>query len=90
MDIYKARWENAKRIAVKINSYLDAGCIVFNEDGEMISEKFTITDSICCGNVGYFYNNKNCDEGLYTTIDDYNSKFKKWKIVRPEHIISLF
>lgn len=60
MDIYKARWENAKRIAEKINSYLDAGYFVFDEDGNKIS-----------------------------TIKEYNLSFKKWKIVRPEHVVSL-
>lgn len=97
MDIYKSRWENAKRIAEKINSFLDVGCLVFDENGNQISRKFEIKESwpgsgieeIVNGCCFYFINSKTLDNGLYTTIEEYNSKFKKWKIVRPEHIISL-
>ena len=98
MDIYKARWENAKRIAEKINSYLDARCLVFDEDNNLISGKFEIkktysgsdVEEIVNGSCFYFINDKNLDNGLYTEIDEYNLIFKKWKIVRPEHIVSLF
>lgn len=96
MDIYTARWENAKMIAEKVNSYLDSGYLIFNEDGERVTEKFLIketgigSEEIVCGNICYFVNDKNLDNGLYTKISEYNSKFKLWKIVRPEHLVSLF
>lgn len=95
MNIYNARWENAKRIAEKINSYLDSGYLVFNEDGERVSEKFLVksfhgSEEIVCGNLGYFINSKDLDNGMYTKISEYNSKFKSWKIVRPDDIKSLF
>lgn len=96
MDVYKARWENAKRIAEKINSYLNSGYLVFNEDGEKITEKFLIketsmgSEEIVCGYICYFINDKSLDNGMYTKISEYNSKFKLWKIVRPDHLVSLF
>ena len=96
MDIYKARWENAKRLAEKINSYFDAGYLIFNEYGERVTEKFLIketwigSEEIICGNLCYFIRDIRLDNGMYTKISEYNSKFKNWKIVRPEHLVSLF
>lgn len=98
MNIYEARWQNALRIANKINSFIDEGYLVFNDDNEIITGRFRITDkeivlapdkdSRCV--YGYFMNNKDWDEGIYTPIKEYNEPFKKWKFVHPKDIKRLF
>lgn len=94
MNIYEARWNNARKIMDKINSCLDAGCLIFDEDGDLIKQRFEIKmhhpfETITCQNVCYFINSTSLDNGMYTTIKEFNSKFKMWKIVHPKHIVSL-
>lgn len=99
MNIYEARWNNALRIAIKINSYIDQGYLVFNDENEIITGKFRITDKEivlipdqtkqnCV--YGYFLKDRDWDEGMYTTIKEYNEPFSKWTFVHPKNIKRLF
>lgn len=99
MNIYDARWQNALKIANKINLYLEQGYLVFNDDNEIITGRFRITedeitllpekDKNSCV-YGYFLKDKEWDEGMHTTIKEYNEPFKKWRFVHPKDIKRLF
>lgn len=98
MNTYEARWQNAKRIAEKIIEMQEKGWIIFDENNEAIMP-FAITkdgdggDIIAevCSNITikYFVNNKDWDEGLYTSIAEYNKRFKDWKCIDPKNIVPL-
>ena len=96
MNIYEARWNNAVKIAEKINSFLDRGFLIFNGDDEIINKKFAISNDeiylplICNCNLGYFLKNTDYDEGMFTTIKEYNKQFKDWKFIHPNDIKRLF
>ncbi len=88
----KKRWENAKRIARLINSYIDEGKFVFGEDGGRIFHKFIITDdeiNLPFSNgsyVTYFIYDDELDNGCYDTIEEYNNLFSGWTVVNPKDI----
>lgn len=99
MDIYEARWKNAKRIAERIKEMQDKGWLVFDEDRRIV-HKFSIEknrDGEECiverysgsFSVNYFVNDKYWDEGLYTTIAEYNKRFRDWKCIDPKNIVPL-
>ena len=98
MDIYEARWRNAKRIAERIIEMQEKGWLVFDENNFIIGKVEIIKDcfSIECiietkdSIVDYWFENDiGADEGLYTTISDFNKRFKDWKCIDPKKIVSL-
>lgn len=95
MDIYHARWKNAVRIAEHINKLIKEGYLVYDEDHTLIDRGFLITANRIVliydsrYSVEYFNNNKLFDDGLYTTIKEYNKLFEKWLYVPPAHIHKL-
>lgn len=98
MDIYEARWQNAKKIAERIIEMQSNGWLIF--DGEnKIAHKFAIEkdsygkdriveryDGIT---IEYFANDRDWDAGLYTTIAEYNKQFAGWKCIDPKNIVPL-
>jgi len=95
VDIYKARWENAVRIAERVNQYVEQGYFIMTDDELQVTEKFRIADTEIKLPIGdkctwlCFENDKETDHGLYTKISDFNAQFKKWKIVAPENVVNL-
>ena len=94
MNIFECRWKNAVRIAQKINNYLTADYLVFNEHNELITHKFQITEKDIMlltpdGKVLYFLRDSDYDEGMYTKIKDYNAKFAGWKVVKKQDMIPI-
>lgn len=98
MDIYEARWQNAKRIAKRIIEMQNAGWIIFDENSEAIMPFAIIKNSSgdeiiaeVCDNITiqYFVNSKEWDEGLYVSIAEYNKRFKDWKCIDPKNIVPL-
>ena len=95
MNKYQARWNNAVRMAEKINRLLDAGYMVF-DDGEHIEYRFIITnDEVILkisetSSIMYFIKDPELDNGMYTSIPEYNAQFKDWKYVAPKNIKSVF
>jgi hypothetical protein len=103
MNIYDARWNNAVKIAEKINGYLAQGFIIFDEENEMVEFPFEIREDSeiadCNGifrKIGegcvlmHFLKDMEADNGYYDKIADYNAPFKKWKIIDPRFTKSLF
>lgn len=95
MNNYERRWNNAVRIAKQINAFIDDGYLVFGDNGELIKNKFVITDEGIRlpldenSSVAYFINDKNLDNGMHTTISEYNKEFLDWRILYPYDIQSL-
>jgi hypothetical protein len=95
MDIYTARWENACRIASKINDFIEKGYIIFNEDDEKV-DGFIIREDRIFQNVNdncsyiFFLNDKEFDNGYYTKIKEYNKQFKDWYCVHPKDYKKIF
>lgn len=98
MNIYKRRWINALKIAAKINRYLKKGYLVFDNDGEIFNGKFVINENQLetvekstygSYHAGYFHNDKKWDNGIYTTIKDYNKIFENFKVVHPKDMKKL-
>lgn len=95
MNNYERRWNNAKRIAERINSFIDDGYMVFDDDGEVVGRKFIITDYDISYPIGensnliYFINDVGLDNGIHTVISEYNKQFSDWKVVYPYDIQKL-
>jgi hypothetical protein len=101
MDKFKARWNNAIRIAETINKLFDEGYLIYTDDGDEMTHKFVVTDEHiylpfgdCRGSketsrIVYFENTKDMDDGMHTSIKEYNALFESWKMIRPEHIVKL-
>lgn len=53
MDIYKARWNNAVKIANKINELLDEGYVILDEWGKKIGMFSVKYDEIRCNIEGF-------------------------------------
>ena len=98
MNTYEARWRNAKRIAERIIDLQNKGWLIFNNQNEIVG-KVQITEEQW-GEVSivencdhcrdyWFMNDKHYDEGLYTPIKQFNTKFKDWKCVDPKNIVPL-
>lgn len=94
MNIYEARFKNAIRWAEKINSLLDLGYKIFNNDGESVVNKFVITDTSV-----YYPWDDNCrltyfeletySEEYWKTISEYDKYFNNWTYVNPCDIHTL-
>ena len=102
MDRFKARWNNAVKVAETINKLFDEGYLIYTDEKEEVTHKFVITDEhiylpfgrfrgdtdkLC--NVVFFENTKDMDEGMHTSIKEYNYLFEDWQMIRPEHIVKL-
>ena len=96
--IFKSRQENAVDIAKLINSKFD-DFIIINDMNEVVTNKFIITDN---GDVqqivdndtdndiklvDIFTNDINVDNGMQTTISNYNELFNKWQFI-PKCLVS--
>lgn len=91
---YKARLDNAVRIANRANELLKEGYLIFDKDGSRI-EKFVVEDDGEDIKVCYMYPERpNCrivvmlgnpdyDDGLHTPVAEYNKYFDSWKIINP-------
>ena len=97
MDIYKARLKNALKIAAKINRLLKKGFLILDDKGEKVNYPF-VFDSVArsihqkySDNVRFliFVDNKDYDMGLYTPIEKYNEKYKKFTFVNPKDLKKL-
>jgi len=74
-DIYEARWANARRVAKKIQFFLEEGFIVITDQGVRLKpdslvltdERFSIRLSPCAS-LTFFINDKDYDWGLKTPI----------------------
>jgi hypothetical protein len=92
MNIYTARYNNAKRIAEKINEYIEKGCIIINEYGEIVTGRFHITEKEISlkyaenFRITYFINDSRLDNGALDSIKKYNVKFSKWKIIDSKNV----
>jgi len=88
--IAASRRENAHRIAKKIN-WLRKSHLVFNEDNDLVTEDFTIDSRgyVRLGCVSYFVNDTELDNGMYTTIEEYNKQFENWTIIPKSERIKL-
>lgn len=101
-DVFESRWNNAVKIANKLNDYFDKGYIIFMDDENDMVEvsimkyKFRIDDEGIALPIGtylntdcsisYFIKDKEMDNGYYTTIKEYNDQFRHWKIVHPKDL----
>jgi hypothetical protein len=92
--MFEARWQNALRIARRVNQYIDDGYLVFDETNTKLESKFVITDDSislvhkmenCTITQEYFEKNKERDHGMWTEISKYNEQFKDWVVIAPEH-----
>jgi len=90
MNVYEARWLNAQRVARKIQSWLDKGFIVFDDQGERVRKVELTEDAVyACPFpetsrywTTLFENNKDNDHGLHTTVREFNDQFDKWLVCK--------
>ena len=85
-DIYEARWENAKRIARIVQSYIDNGHVVLDHDGDLVNSMEIGANSVYTEHdnmrVVYYVHDKDWDDGYYTPIDEYNQQFAEWQFLK--------
>lgn len=75
----QARWDNAVRFAAKINELLDRGYLVYILDGRRVENKIVVDDEeisapfsdLNSGTI-LFRKDPEYDEGMWTTIKDWN------------------
>ena len=99
MNIYQARFENAKRIARKMNELLARGYIILDPNGGRIDNPFEITDTAVyevhrkdesgTSRSVHFEMEKNYDHGMYTPIQEYNKFYDNWVAIHPRHFKSV-
>jgi len=93
MNIYKARWEHAKKLALRYNKYFEKGYIAILDDGEcqeFVKGPFEITEDEVvlrlgddCGTVSFFVYDENYDDGYYTPIKEITASFKMLTFYQP-------
>ena len=85
-DIYEARWENAKRIARIVQSYIDSGHVVLDHDGDVVRSMSYDEDTVYTEHdnmrIVYYTHDKDFDDGYYTPIAEYNSMFTDWQFLK--------
>jgi len=86
MNMYEARWENAKKKCVKIQKLLEKGYLIFDADGNKIHTAGIKDDTFYINNSFYFINDINLDNGLYETIKEFNKSFSDWVYVHPKNV----
>ena len=95
MNKFTARYNNAKRIMNKINDLLQKGYQVIDENGynvETIAEEndtisYTLKGSLI--RCSLFMNDIDFDDGMHTTIKEFNKSFESWTYINPNHIKQL-
>lgn len=89
-DIYAARAANAKRIGEKLKTLLDEGYMVFDDSGSRIMPGEIAlfgfdgaSPGLRVGSVVYFDSDRELDNGMQTTIAEFNAWFSGWSVVHP-------
>jgi hypothetical protein len=93
-NIYDSRLNNAKEIFSKIKNYLSKGYMVWDDENYRVLKVYERTDSegywsfgtesedgLC--RIECYYHHPELDHGRFSTIEQFNEKFKAWKIVHP-------
>jgi uncharacterized protein YbdZ (MbtH family) len=95
MNMYEARYKNAKRIMNTVNTLIDKGYTVMDGDA-MIVDKIVEEDDVIFYIIkndrtryNLFLNDMDADEGLYTPIKAFNQYFDNWTYFRPEQVKKL-
>jgi len=92
MNVYERRWNNAVRIANKINHLLEQGYIVYDSEGDRVRHSFQVSEEEILlplsdnFKILYFLRDTELDNGAHTKISDYNDMFKNWMFVHPSNI----
>lgn len=93
MDMNKqqqARWDNAQRFGNKVASLIEKGCLVFDSNGDIV-KGFMVDDGgvfhlLGDGCVlGWFLNDVSLDNGMMTTVKEFNSQFEDWAFIEPQN-----
>ena len=98
-DVYAARAKNADRIGRRLQEFLAEGYIVFDEKGAIVNGRVTLVGwddkpgiSIVDGLFTrvMFTADPSIDDGMHTSIDEFNKKFANWRAVHPRDIKPIF
>lgn len=97
MNIYEARWNNAKKMGEKIKNYIKKGYLVFNDNGSKVGniiitpEHVSYTLNFEDQSVQFilYLNDNYMDNGSQDTIKEWNNQFRDWTIVHPKNIEKL-
>lgn len=96
MNMYQARYNNAKRIKNKINELISQGNKVLDEQGNNVSSIVEDDDSIVYTIDGHdnaryilFINDVELDNGIYTPIKEFNKQFLGWTWYKPSDVNKL-
>lgn len=93
MSIYARRWANAQRIGRRIEAALASGCLVWDAEGSPVTavkwHGFSGHEGLSVEQTVYFDCDLEFDHGMYTPVAEFNAKFAKWTVVKPEHRQSL-
>lgn len=97
MNIYDARWENAKKCAKKVNKGIEKGylCVRFDSDGttEIYHTSLQIEECgvLDCENDGIYFQEGNCKSYIYfrysdvyeQTVKETSDLFKQFRFYQP-------
>lgn len=90
MNIYTQRKLYIENIGKQLLDYQSKGFIIFDEDGALVRKiELTENGDLLIDRVIYYLNDKNLDNGYYTSIKEFKEKFGKFKIVNPKDLQKL-
>ncbi len=91
-SVYAARAANARRIGERLIAQLEQGYLVFTHEGEMLKREdvsltgFRDNAGLSIQNVVYMDEDPECDNGMHTSIADFDGFFRDWRVVDPRHV----
>lgn len=89
-SVYAARLRNAHRIGRNLKRMLSKGFIVFDEEGARVtSVSYRIWGDgigLSIDGVVYMDSDPSFDNGMHTTVAEFNKQFDGWKAVHPSQI----
>lgn len=96
MNMYESRYRNAKRIMDKINDLIAQGYRVIDEDNNVVEQIIEEDDTISYTTKQFpdardslFVNDVEWDDGIHTTIKEFNKRFEDWTYLNPKYIKKL-
>lgn len=92
-SVNEARWQNALRLAKVIKYLTDRGYEFMDERGYFVRSldirEYIIFYTVSGEDQVFFENNPDKHFGLQLTVDEFNAKFKRWRVLKPVNVDEL-
>ena len=94
LNNYEIRKNYIDKVGKQLLDYQKKGYLILDKDGEVVNKieqkGFGNTEfGLCIDNVVYYAYDPTHDNGYYTPLKKLKNTMSKFKIVKPEHIMSV-